>query len=312
MGDEYTPMSFNHWSYGFSNPINFRDSSGLAPTNVNCSRINQVLTKMRELCEVANGDVEDSTQRYYVLTARKQFFREIQRLSMTASGIFGEGYWWAGALLGDFLDNEVYVDVPLSSNSSFQSDKGILRATNLNLPKQAGDDAEKITPLLHIYLMRIKESGVCSGVIPDIQIDGKDTYVNGFARPRDTGWWGAFGHVTINASYTSSRIHQSGYGYYISTIVNYTIDDDYIWGNKRGTPLPLGPISSPLSWRPDNLRSMVGDVEIPHAWEESLRNYHWANEFKFRVHWSEHLDIIVPETFDAFYTASLYDKLGSQ
>jgi hypothetical protein len=292
------------------NPVNFKDPTGLAPTNVDCNQINAVLSQMRNLCQTANGDVTDSNQRYYVLTAREQFFREIARLSITASGIFGEGYWWAGTLLRNFIDSATYVDVRLSSNSSFQSDQGILRATKLKLPKQAGDDAEKITPLLHVYLNYIKESQICDGIIPDKHISGAETYVNGSPRPNDTGWWGAFGHVYINADYTNSRIYKRGYGYYISTTATYSIDDIYEWGNKQGTPLPLGSISSPLSWRPENLRSIVGDVEIPHAWEESLRDYRWANEFKFKVVWTEQMNIIVPETFNSFYTQGLYDNLG--
>jgi RHS repeat-associated protein len=307
-GDANKPMSFNKWEYGFSSPLNYSDPTGLAPTNVDCNQISPVLNKMRELCISANGDVNDSTRRYYVLTARKQFFHEIAGLSISASGALGEGYWWAGILLERFLANDSFVNVPLSSNSSFQSDRGILRATKIKLPKSS-DDADEITPLLHVFLKNVKKSGVCNGTIADLSLSGSEYYMNGSARPRDIGWWGAFGHVVINATYTNSRINSTGYGYYISTNVNYTINDNYAWGHKRGTPLPLGGFKFPPVWKLDGVRKFVGSVEIPHAWEVSLVDYGWANEFDFKVTWSERLDIIVPPTFNSFSTQNIYDEL---
>jgi RHS repeat-associated protein len=308
-GDSNKPISFNHWDYGFSNPIQYKDPTGLAP-DVDCNQINPVLSNMRELCKTANGDVDDSTQRYYVLTAREQIFREIAKISITQGSVFGEGYRWAGVLLSHFLDGGGYYSVNLASNSSFQSDRGILRATKLKLP-QLSDDAQEITPLLHVFLNYIKENQVCNGLIPDMHLKGENYYVKGSPRALDTGWWGAFGHVNIDGDYVNSWISQEGYGFYISTKVTYTIYDHYEWGHKEGTPLPIGAFNTPPLWKLDGVRKFVGMVDIPHAWEVSLRKYGWAKEFDFNVTWSERMDIIVPPGFSSFYTQGLYDDLGN-
>jgi hypothetical protein len=83
----------------------------------------------------------------------------------------------------------------------------------------------------------------------------------------------------------------------VSTTVTYSIADEYRWGGKAGTPLPLGPISWPWSWRPDKLTSIVGMVEIPHEWEVSLRDADYAEEYPFTITWSENLQVYVSETF---------------
>lgn len=125
----------------------------------------------------------------------------------------------------------------------------------------------------------------------------------------DTGWWGAFGHVNIDGDYINNWISKEGYGFYISTTVTYTIEDNYVWGHKLGTPLPLGTFNIPPLWKLDGVRKFVGSVDIPHAWEVSLRDVGWAKEFGFNVTWSERMDIIVPPGFSSFTTQYLSDNL---
>jgi hypothetical protein len=302
-GNVNIPMSYNVWGYAYANPINNIDPSGLAATNVECDRINILLNRMRKLCKTANGDASDPNIADAVLDAREQFFREIAKLSNKASQGFGDGYWYAAIMLETFLDGGGSMSINLSSNSSFQSDPGILRATKIKRPTKS-DDAKEITPLLHVFLKNVRSLGICNGILPNQEIQGLPYYSdpnpdNRAARPYDTGWWGAFGHVIINARYSNSRIIPGSYGYWISTTVTYSIADEYIWGRKAGTPLPLGPVSWPWSWRPDRLTSIVGRVEIPHVWEESLRdaNPPRAREFPFTITWSENLQIYVAETF---------------
>jgi len=310
-GDDKQPISYNKEVYANANPVNLKDPSGLKPddTKVDCDQINSVLTYMRELCKTANGDVDDSTQRYYVLTAREQIFREIAKISINL-GYALEGYKWAGILLNHFLDgggDDYHVN--LASNSSFQSDRGILRATKLKLP-QLSDDAKEITPLLHVFLNYIKKNQLCNGLIPDMHLKGENYYVKGSARAMDTGWWGAFGHVNIDVDYTDSWISQQGYGFYVATTASYSIKDRYVWGHHASTPLPLGNFKIPPTWELDGIRKFIGTVDIPHHWEVSLRNYGWAKEYDFDVTWSERMGVIVSPGFSSYNTTpGVYDKL---
>ena len=300
-GDADAPMSYNVWAYGYANPINNIDPSGLAATHVQCDRINILLNRMRKLCKIGNGDTSDPNIKDDVLDAREKFFREIAKLSNKASQGFGDGYWYAAIMLETFLDGGGSMSINLSSNSSFQSDSGILRATKIK-KSTTSDDAKEITPLLHVFLRNVRLLGICNGILPNQEIQGAPYYsdpnpANRAARPYDVGWWGAFGHVIINARYSNNRIVPGSYGYWVSTTVTYSIADEYRWGGKAGTPLPLGLISWPWSWRPDKLTSIVGMVEIPHEWEVSLRDANYAQEYPFTITWSENLQIYVSETF---------------
>jgi hypothetical protein len=285
--------------YVEGNPVNMVDPTGLKSTTVDCNKINPVLGNMRDLCKIANGDSEDANTEVAsaVLDAREEFFREIIKLSNMA-GYYKDGYWYAALMLEYYLDGVGYAAINLDSNSSFTRDRGILRATKIKLP-QSGDDALEITPLLHDFLGFVKENGICDGIIPYYEVKGKDMYVGGEPRPYAMGWWGAFGHVKIDVNYSNSYISRIGYGYRISTTASYKIKDNYRWGDKESTPLPLGWFILPY-------------VDIPHEWEESLERDKRSVYYDFDVTWTERMNVVVSDTFNSFAVDDLYDRLGGQ
>jgi hypothetical protein len=126
------------------------------------------------------------------------------------------------------------------------------------------------------------------------KIKGKTTY-SGFTdpRPKDRGWWGAFGHVVVNANYSDITIRNYSNGYsMIKAQVDYTVDDTYTWyGGEKTTPLPLG---DPY-WNDGKLDFYT--VDIPHDWEDSLVASGDGIEYDFNIYWSDTLIITVDPTF---------------
>ena len=158
-----------------------------------------------------------------------------------------------------------------------------------------------ITPLLYAFLSSVKQSDSCgSGLFPDTHFDGNPLYIDSnekdrTPRPDNMGWWGAFGHVEIDGDFVNNTIVKTGTGYTINTTVIYRVEDDYLWGGKEGTPLPLAldPNGKPsLKW--------LDFVAIPHEWPKSLSDLGQANEFTYYVSWGENLQINVDQSFSIF------------
>jgi len=298
------PLSLNRWNYGYSNPIKYTDSSGLQPTDVECDKI--MLVELKNLCKIANMDDKDPQKGEEVLQARETFFRWIVSMSYSWSVMpepwGGEGYYYAGKMLGYFLNSASYVRVDLGSNTRFDDDPGIMRATWKSMPATAADEPMTITPLLYIFLKDY--------IKPNI---GCDTYqvlspvslsVANNPRPQTVGWWGAFGHVPfIEATYSNITIMRTygDVGYVVKTQVKYHVLDKYEWfGGAKKTPLPLG-YPNPGGKPPFNY------VEIPHEWEDSLVAANRAFEYPFDIYWSDYFQIVLPNDFSQFLP---YGKSG--
>lgn len=94
-------------------------------------------------------------------------------------------------------------------------------------------------------------------------------------RPYDSGYWGAFGHVTIDGTFWASvKFGNTGYGlgYLIDYRATYEIDDTYEWFANKATPIPI-----------------LGSVgaQIPHAWAISLADDGRAAYYDFKITWTE-------------------------
>ena len=286
-GYQTRPATYNKWVYAFSNPVIFVDPAGLSP-QVECEKI--FFDNMRRLCHLANGADDDPA----TLEAREWFYWNIVVLSY-AAGPIDEGYFWAGEMLRNFLINSSFVEVDLPGDTAFGQDPGILRATKYLLPQKVSDEPATITPLLSVFLNHITEEVKCDSyqVLPDFQAYGAGTYdpQGTFPRAYSKGWWGAFGHVTIDAIY--SDVSTKGIdtnNYMVGARVDYKIQDHYGWRRGWFTPLPLG-----------NIQGFgVSSVDIPHEWAISLTEAGLASEYNFTVTWAEYLQITVTKDFRNF------------
>ena len=208
--------------------------------------------------------------------------------SMGASGIGGEGYFWAGAMLKFFLDGRVNnIDISLPTDTSFGSDAGIIRATKIKTGNKFDDEPLEITPLLYVFLQKhMEQSLLCAprySAQGDYSVDSKDTWSGEHSpRPHNKGWWGAFGHVEPNATYSNTSTLKVPGGYRIQTDVTYNIEDNYGWFEGKKTPFGP-PVASPAIW-------------IPHEWELSLVD-DGAIMFDFTVTWHEKLNIFLSSDF---------------
>jgi hypothetical protein len=124
-------------------------------------------------------------------------------------------------------------------------------------------------------------------IFEDFTVYSEQTWRGAYEpRPHDQGWWGAFGHVRIDATYSGINTQLGSTGYNISTQVDYYIDDNYRW--TRGKSTPFGPpVASSTIW-------------IPHEWELSLVEAGKAYMFDFEVRWTEQLNIYLPDDFNYF------------
>ena len=282
-------MSYNAWLYTFDNPINWVDRTGHSPT-VDCNQIS--LPDLRSYCEAGNGDDND----LQVLKARFLFFSEIAELSKTI-GVFDDGYWWAGEMLEHFLEKGgAYKEVKLPSSTTLDRDGGVIRATKIKAPKSAPDEPEQIEPLLYELLRTIKPELGCNFYQPinSRRIIGDNNYTPNTMTPRPygKGWWGAFGHFPINATYSNIvALRYPVGGYYITMTASYDADDIYEWFPEEGKLTPL-----PLNLYFDG-KFHIGSVNIPHAWEKSLENHGSVNAYSFRISWSEKFTVMVSDDF---------------
>jgi RHS repeat-associated protein len=303
-GNESRPSSYNKWQYSFANPTRYTDHSGLVPTHVECDKI--MLLPLANLCKVANMDDQDPSMREDILDAREKFFWWIVRMSYAWSLVpegagGGEGYWYAGKMLENFLRKSSYVRVNLMNGTRFDDDPGIMRATWKQADSKYGDEPNPITPLLYKFLQDYIQQNVgCEAyqVLPSIRISGKETYsgIND-PRPQTVGWWGAFGHVIVDAEYTNISITKisGGNEFIIRTKVNYHVADEYKWfGGQKETPLPLGFFHQKEEPPPFDF------IKIPHTWEDSLVAGNRGVEYPFDIYWSDYFKIYVPSNFSQF------------
>lgn len=294
-GNSENPISFHKWVYANSNPLRFTDPTGLY-AQVECSKIN--LTALRRYCEIANGS--ESNQE--TIDARWMFFNILANTSMQY-GVFSEGYFYAGKMLKNFVQgfSGVY-NVPLRRNSTYGNDYGILRATKIELPAYRDkngnmiDEPDNIRPLLYVFLQDHIQPALqsCTTYLlaDEFTVTSRETWSGQHSpRPYDIGWWGAFGHVEINATYSNTFAINFPNFYYIRTHVKYNVSDRYAWFRGKSTPF-----GSPLA---------SGRIEIPHEWEISLVNHdnsygRKANMYNFTIEWSEPLEISLKDDFSEF------------
>ncbi len=299
-GDSNAPITFNHWAYANGNPVLYVDPTGLS-AEVQCSLI--LFNDLKSLCGVSNGPDNDPN----TINARVKFFSRMADYSMAYSLVSsqmndenGEGYFYAGLMLKRFLfgfqgmaPNYSTYQIRLQANSSFADDAGILRATKIKSTDYAGDEAQEIRPLLYVFLqdhMKPKlDVAACLpyNIFEDVTVFSEETWQGPYEpRPHNRGWWGAFGHVRIDATYSNINTKIEGNGYHISVLANYFIDDNYRWTSGKSTP--FGP---PLA---------SSTISIPHDWELSLVNAGKAYMFDFEVRWTEQMDLYVPNSFGYF------------
>lgn len=169
------------------------------------------------------------------------------------------------------------------------TDPGILRATKIKSDATIpADEPSNITPLLYLYIKNyIVPKLDCNSYHFDnkVLISHEESW-GGTTPPRpiDRGWWGAFGHVEIDAKY-SNTIAIKLFGYLVSTNVEYTIEDKYEWFPNKKTPFGP-PLASSTIW-------------IPHEWELSLVPSK-ATMFNFSVTWKENLTLQLAKDFAEF------------
>lgn len=282
------------------NPVNLKDPSGYSP-NVDCSEWDWYF---KGFCERANGDDNDRS----VLDAREQLFYAIATGGygnyVKNGGAYGnaEGYAWASMLLLHFLNGSgSKVNIYLGSNDPFVNDPFITRATKRYAPQSTNDEADSIMPLLLDFLITdVKPIAKTNGdnfKVGPVKLSGFDHYFNmpGKAfglepRAKDRGYWAAFGHVTIDGSFSANGyFHCSSQRYLVTYTANYNIEDRYEWFQGKKTPFPFG----------------IGgeNVEVPHEWELSLVNTHRAKMFDFSVSWRESERLSISSDFNSYTSA---------
>jgi len=306
-------LEANLYLYAGANPVNRIDPAGLQSYKVECHKISESLEvtyNLRTLCNIANGNLHYPIDRIAVLDAREKFFRNISKMSkLLGAGGVNEGYWWAGQMLEYYVDGATSVNVNLPENTSFGKDAGIRRALIDKRPPRYSKDEEpaKITPLLHVFLKEYVQPQVgCENyqILFPKRILGAGNYFPQDISPRPyaRGWWGAFGHVIVDATYSNIVVQRNAdnSGYIIDTKVNYKVEDDYGWypEDNKTTPLPLG-----IGW------SGMKFIDVPHAWEQSLADAGMAFEYPFTIAWSNHLQINVPNDFSMFWINSVFYSL---
>jgi len=273
-GDYNRPISYNGWLYGYGNPIRWVDRTGFSP-QVNCEDMPTYLN-LRTLCELGNGDDNDPA----VLDAREQIFR-IMVLGGKVYGYKDEGYAWAAKTLEHFLDgNGSQLDITFPPFNKFSMDPGIRRAIDQEIgPRAPGDEPATIKPLMQVFIERMQEAVENSNMIMvSVFLRGEDYYSPKGTQPRpyNTGFWAAFGHVSLNGRFSALGYYScKANGYLIDYSANYNIEDYYDWFPGKKTPFDF-PFVAKTVW-------------IPHEWELSLVNSNppHADKYNFTISWNE-------------------------
>ena len=300
MGDYNRPLSLNRWGYVEGNPINLSDHSGHSP-HVDCTLWDWYF---RSFCERANGNDKDRS----VLDAREQLFYAIATGGYgqywKSGGAYGsaEGYAWAANLLLHFLNGSgSHLNIYLGSNDPFVNDPYITRATKRFATQSIDDEADVIRPLLYDFISNhVKRAATADGnrfQTGPVKLYGSEHYFNRPGKefglePRayDRGYWAAFGHVTIDGSFSANGYYRcSDNNYLVTYTVNYSIEDRYEWFENKWTPFPFGPGGN--------------TVQIPHEWELSLVADGRAKMFDFTVSWNENERILVASSFTSWTNA---------
>ncbi len=302
-GSVRQPQTFHKYVYVLNNPTDLTDRGGLAPI-VDCTAWPTYLG-LKGLCQQANGPDHDPS----VLDAREKIFETFAAGGLVKSLIGGgAGYVWAAATLSWFLNgngNEFRVNhaerpvqlLPGVSASlrSFAEDPGIRRATKQYLPPtDAGEEPAFIYPLLWVFLDKYVQPASKNGSTSvGAQLVGAEYYSNGQPRPLDTGFWAAFGHVSIDGAFSAQGRESCRLGgYVVSYQAEYYFSDRYHWTERKLTPFDLpARITSP--------RGQLVRVEIPHEWEISLTKAAppRAQEYPMFISWTEKERILVGPDF---------------
>lgn len=323
------PMSYNAWLYAYGNPVLYTDASGnQSVIDPNCDLwpgYPMGYGSLGDLCRQADWD-DNQTGRNLgssvpedVLDAREAIYRSIilgaQGLSVT-----DEGYKYVAMVFSQFLDgggNDQSIE--LSASSGFANDPGIARATRFThiAPSNPADEATTVVPLGARFMQKhvlpvARTSGTSVFRVGPTLLLGEDNYRNPIdkiklgiglePRARSTSWWAAFGHVTINGTFSAKGMFSCALdGYVVQYDARYDISDYYQWFEYKSTPAPF-----PFSGRAGGLGPMV-----PHLWAISLRDANPARAHQYTNHitWTEsgrlfttdfrHLvfpfDVIVPD-----------------
>jgi len=301
-GDPYSPMAYNKWLYGYANPIRWVDHSGKQSHDPNCdvwpSWINAGYGSIQELCKIADWDdnrgdwdlvnnVPD-----HVLEAREKIYRTLIRGSAAYYLATGDlGYAQTSEMFKHFLDsNGANKHFKLSQIHPFVNDPGITRATRgpASSAKAFSDEPEVVVPLLFSFMVShvrpavLSESG--SQSIGPVPLFGLDHYYPGSERdtgleprPHSESWWAAFGHVTIDGTFSAEvKFSCTLDGYLTNYKADYHISDMYTWFEDKNTPLPLPGIPKDAA-------------RVPHLWAISLTrsNPRMAQDFEYTIDWSE-------------------------
>jgi RHS repeat-associated protein len=299
-------QEMNPYQYTLGNPVKYTDPSGKSPY-VNCS-VWPTYAGLQNLCRRANGDDKsldtlDAREQIYYILGSGAVLRGSQ-----AAGTEDAGFVWAGVMLLHYLDGKgASLDIRLHPNDPLISDPGITRATKYSRePVVRKDEPDYIVPLLWVFLQEYVQpaaNGSAFFTVNSPLLVGVDYYSDPDPdmqpRPYNAGLWGAFGHFSINGSFSATgRFSCSLGGYIVNYTANYTIDDRYEWFRGKMTPLPLP--------------GATGKVEVPHDWAVSLRETNRAHEYDYSINWTEKERLLVSSDFTRYRTISIWEALGSR
>lgn len=162
-------------------------------------------------------------------------------------------------------------------------------------------------PLLYTFIDRdVRHAATPGGwfSVGPTTVLGKYQYFNwplnrsrgdGAVRAYDSGYWAAFGHVTVDGEFRATGEFDCAQdGYIVHYKARYHIEDFYEWmpnGEEIETPV------APLAKSPGNI------PRVPHVWAESLVNAGRANEFRYTVTWMDEDILFIMQDFSRYRKA---------